>query len=76
MLDNMVKRRIAEILRNGQPAQAVMIGDTVFDMAMAKQARVPAVGVDWGYHQPAKLLAAGAGFVASNPAELQAFMLQ
>ena len=67
----------AALLEAGaEPAQAVMIGDTVFDMAMAKQALVPAVGVDWGYHQPAELLAAGAGFVASNPAELQAFLLQ
>jgi phosphoglycolate phosphatase len=39
---------------------AVMVGDTVFDMAMAKNAGVPAIGVAWGYHQPDALLKAGA----------------
>ncbi len=30
---------------------AVMIGDTTFDMEMALNARVPAIGVTWGHHQ-------------------------
>lgn len=30
--------------------QAVMIGDTSFDMDMAKAAGYHAIGVDWGYH--------------------------
>ena len=59
-----------------EPAQAVMIGDTVFDMHMAGAAQVPAVGVDWGYHESAELLAAGAVFVARNPRELQEFLLR
>ena len=67
----------AALLEAGAEAgQAVMIGDTVFDMAMASEARVPAVGVDWGYHERAELIAAGARFVAENPAELQEFLLQ
>lgn len=32
------------------PAQAVMIGDTSFDMQMAASAGVPSIGVTWGYH--------------------------
>lgn len=35
--------------------RAVMIGDTRFDMEMARAARVPAIGVTWGYH-PASAL--------------------
>ena len=67
----------AALLESGAgPAQAVMIGDTVFDMTMACEAGVPAVGVDWGYHERAELLAAGARFVAGNPAELQEFLLR
>ena len=32
------------------PAQAVMVGDTVFDMEMAHAAGVRSVAVSWGYH--------------------------
>ena len=52
-------------------AQTVMIGDTVFDMAMAEAAGVRALGVDWGYHTAAELLEAGAAAVAANPAQLE-----
>ncbi|MFN3864792.1 MAG: HAD-IA family hydrolase [Erythrobacter sp.] len=52
------------------PHQAVMIGDTSFDMLMARSAGVRAVGVAWGYHAPAELLASGAISVADNVAAL------
>ncbi|AVO38093.1 HAD-IA family hydrolase [Pukyongiella litopenaei] len=39
------------------PGDTVMIGDTSFDIDMARAARVAAIGVDWGYH-PAPALAA------------------
>jgi len=42
------------------PQDTVMIGDTVFDILMARQAGAYALGVDWGYHDPAELHAAGA----------------
>lgn len=42
------------------PALTVMVGDTSFDMAMARSATVGAVGVGWGYHRPDLLTAAGA----------------
>ena len=51
-------------------ADAVMIGDTVFDMHMAEAAGVHAIGVAWGYHAPQELTAAGAASVAANPSEL------
>ena len=49
---------------------AVMIGDTAFDMALGGNAGVRALGVDWGYHDPAELMAAGAAAVARDPAHL------
>jgi phosphoglycolate phosphatase len=42
---------------------AVMVGDTSFDMAMARSAAVGALGVAWGYHRPDLLVAAGAHHV-------------
>lgn len=42
------------------PRTTVMIGDTVFDIEMAVNARTPAIGVGWGYHEPAELVSAGA----------------
>ena len=52
------------------PETTVMIGDTSFDMLMAKAAGAHAVGVDWGYHDAAELIAAGAGVVLADPAAL------
>ena len=51
-------------------ATCVMIGDTQYDMAMAVNAGVRAIGVDWGYHTPHELLDAGAETVVRSPAEL------
>ncbi len=39
---------------------AVMIGDTTYDMDMAKAAGVCGLGVEWGYHEGAALIASGA----------------
>ncbi|WP_147114060.1 HAD-IA family hydrolase [Tateyamaria sp. syn59] len=36
-------------------ADAVMIGDTSFDADMAEAARMPFIGVSWGYHPPSRL---------------------
>lgn len=41
-------------------ADTSMIGDTSFDMGMAKAAGVRAIGVPWGYHPVAALKEAGA----------------
>jgi phosphoglycolate phosphatase len=54
----MVLRAIAET--GVEVANAVMIGDTVYDMAMGRSAGVHAAGVVWGYHPAEELLAAGA----------------
>ena len=49
-----------------QPGDAVMIGDTSFDMEMAVAAGVRAIGVAWGYHEPSELLQTGASAVAET----------
>jgi phosphoglycolate phosphatase len=47
-------------------SQTVMIGDTVHDMRMAKAADVAAIGVTWGYHERADLIAEGADVVIDS----------
>ena len=59
-----------------EPAEAVMIGDTAYDMQMARDAGVRGIGVDWGYHTPEELRAAGAEFVATSREELKAYLLR
>ena len=54
-----------------EPSETVIIGDTVFDMAMGGNAGVRAIGVDWGYHDAAELLEAGAIGVALDGAQLR-----
>ncbi|MGB3165957.1 MAG: HAD-IA family hydrolase [Alteraurantiacibacter sp.] len=53
-----------------EPQDTVMIGDTVYDMEMAANAGVRAIGVVWGYHEPDELRRAGAFAVASTTDEL------
>ena len=52
------------------PGTTWMIGDTSYDMAMARAASVTAIGVDWGYHHPDELRRAGAHHVAGHPLDL------
>lgn len=53
-----------------EPHNAVIIGDTSYDMAMGVAARVRAIGVDWGYHDAAELTGAGADSIAYDMDEL------
>lgn len=53
-----------------QAGDAVMIGDTVFDIGMAHAIGVRAIGVAWGYHTAKELLAEGADAVAETPEQL------
>ncbi|HEY9079064.1 HAD-IA family hydrolase [Magnetovibrio sp.] len=50
----------------------IMIGDTTFDIEMAKNAGVRSIGVSWGYHKPQELHDAGAACVVSSADELAA----
>lgn len=51
--------------------KTAMIGDTIYDMIMAKEALVTAIGVSWGYHDTGELKEAGARIIAQDCAELQ-----
>lgn len=59
-----------------RPAEALMIGDTTYDMDMARAAGVRAIGVAWGYHRPEALIAAGAELVAASFEALDALIGQ
>ena len=66
---SMIEQCLAD--SGAQVADAVMIGDTVFDIHMAANAGVRAIGVDWGYHEADELLQAGAEAVAADMAQLR-----
>ncbi len=51
------------------PGRAVMVGDTTYDMDMARAAGVATVGVSWGYHAPNAL---GADRIIANFGALDA----
>ena len=52
------------------PTSTVMIGDTTYDVEMARNAGVEAIGVAWGAHEPGALRAAGARAVLGRLEEL------
>lgn len=54
-----------------EPADTVVIGDTTYDMEMARAAGATAVGVGWGYHPEDALRAAGAHHVTGTSDDLQ-----
>lgn len=54
------------------PDLTVMIGDTSFDMEMARNAQVAGLGVDWGYHARDELMAAGAAAIVDAFGDLPA----
>lgn len=64
----MIERAMAE--SGAAPNRTVMVGDTTFDVAMARNAGVHAIGVDWGYHHRDELLEAGAHRIITQYAEL------
>ncbi len=61
---DMVFRALAET--GASAAATVVVGDTTFDMQMAKNAKVGAIGVTWGYHDPEELTAAGAHHLVTH----------
>ena len=54
------------------PDRTVMVGDTTFDMLMARAAEIRPVGVAWGYHPADALHQTGAETVAADAAALAA----
>lgn len=58
------------------PADAIMIGDTTYDIEMARNAGVRGLGVAWGYHDSLALHRAGAHAIASDAQQLQTALLE
>jgi phosphoglycolate phosphatase len=54
--------------------RAVVVGDTEYDMAMARAAGARAVGVGWGYHGRDRLLEGGAEIVIEDFAALDSVL--
>jgi phosphoglycolate phosphatase len=65
---SMIDTAIAEA--GAERAATAMIGDTSYDMAMARNAGVRAIGVTWGYHEADDLIGAGAHSIAELVADL------
>lgn len=64
----MVHEAMAEA--GAAPETTIVIGDTSFDMLMARAAGAGALGVGWGYHDCQELEAAGAFAVARQAADI------
>jgi phosphoglycolate phosphatase len=58
------------------PNLTVMVGDTTYDMEMARAAGVAAIGVAWGYHEVTALTDAGAHLIIERFDELPAAIEQ
>jgi phosphoglycolate phosphatase len=67
---DMLLQAMAEVAAG--PQTTVMIGDTVYDMEMARSAGAFAIAVSWGYHPSEELRAAGATEIVGAFAEIPA----
>jgi phosphoglycolate phosphatase len=65
----MLERAMEEV--GARPEDTVMIGDSSFDMAMARAAGVLPIGVSWGFQPVAALREAGADRIVDSYAELK-----
>jgi len=70
----MLLRAMAET--GAEPTSTVMVGDTTYDMELARAAGCRAVGVTWGYHPAEDLLRAGAGALIHDYSELDAAIVR
>jgi len=70
----MLQRAMAEV--GAAPQETIMIGDTSYDMMMARSAQCRALGVAWGYHSREELQAAGAEQLAEGFSEIPGHLLR
>ena len=56
--------------KSGPIGQAIMVGDTVFDVEGAAAHQIPCIGVSWGYGKVEDMLASGACGIANDPSHL------
>lgn len=52
------------------PSRTVVVGDTIFDVLMARAAGARSVGVSWGAHSAENLRLCGADIVVNRPEEI------
>lgn len=64
----MLRQAMAEA--GAEPQVTVLVGDTGFDMTMARNAGVASIGVSWGYHDAAELKKTGAAAIIDHFQEL------
>lgn len=53
-----------------EPKDTIVVGDSIFDIQMAKAAGAKAIGVSWGYGAAEDLIAAGADAVVDLPGHI------
>jgi len=70
----MLLRAMAET--GSDKSETVMVGDTTFDMELAKAAGAAAIGVTWGYHESEELVSAGADVLIDSYDDLDAAIHQ
>lgn len=56
--------------QNGRIDNAVMVGDTAFDVIGAAEHGIPTIGVAWGYGSVAEMKEAGAAAISDTPEQL------
>ncbi len=69
---SMVYQALADT--GAKAADAVVIGDTVYDIHMGRAAGTRTIGVNWGYHPVDELRGAGADAIAESIDELEALL--
>ena len=60
--------------QTGKASDAVMVGDTAFDVIGANAHGIPTIGVSWGYGKVEDLRAAGAAAIANDMDELYSLL--
>lgn len=60
----------------GAPEESVYVGDTCYDVEMARAAGTIPIGVRWGYHEPTTLVEAGAVVLLDEPTDLPPLLQQ
>ena len=68
--------RCALDMLGADPAKSVLVGDTKYDAAGARQVGIPCIGVRYGYAAPGELEEAGVIAVAEDTRELARLLLQ
>ena len=68
---------LAEILQETKVSaeHAIMVGDTSYDLEMARNIEMPRIGVTYGVHTPDVLNQYSPLYLANNVSELHAFLL-